>query len=139
MGAASRHHRRGRALLVAGDVEAAIEPLRASVDLCPDLPAARIDLAAALCGARDPRRAADILRAGLARSATPRARAVLWLALGDALTQTGDHAGASDAFAQAATDPELAPRAADGLARSHARAGDYPAAFAQLLNASSRS
>lgn len=135
MGVASRHHRRGRALLGQNDAEAAIEPLRAVVDRCPDLIAARLDLAVALIRAGFAQRAADTLRAGLARAAAPGGRAPLWLILGEALTRAGDHPGAKDAYAQAAADPSLGPRADDGLARTCARAGDYDAAFAHLLRA----
>jgi Flp pilus assembly protein TadD len=132
---ARRYYVRGRDALDKADLEGAIEALGAAVDLVPTFASARAAYAVALARYGDCPRAAQTLRAGLARPATPVALATLWATLGDVLTAGGDFPGAEDAFRQAATEPQLEARAAAGLARVYAKTGRYGDSFAQLSRA----
>jgi tetratricopeptide (TPR) repeat protein len=129
---ARRYYVRGRAALDKADFEAAIEALRAAVDLVPQFSSARMAYAVALARYGDCPRAAQTLRAGLGRPCTPVARAAMWATLGDVLTTGGDFPAAVDAFEQARTEPQLEARAAAGLARVYAKQGRYGDSFAQL-------
>jgi tetratricopeptide (TPR) repeat protein len=132
---ARRYYVRGKAALDKNDLDTALEALRAAIDLVPAFSGARVAYAVALCRYGDVPRAAQILRAGLARPASPVAAAALWAALGDALTMAGDFLGAEDAFRQAEQHPAFAGRAAAGLARTYAKLGRYPDSFAHLARA----
>jgi Flp pilus assembly protein TadD len=129
---ARRYYVRGRRALERADLDAALEALRAAVELSPSFSSARCAYAVALARFGDCPRAAQTLRAGLARPTTPVAAAAMWATLGDVLTAGGDFFGAEDAFRQAAADPRFAARAASGLARVYAKLGRYPEAVAQL-------
>ena len=136
---ARRYYQRGRQALDSGDLEAAMDSFRSALDLAPGFASARIGYAVALGRFGDSPRAAQTLRAGLARQATPVATAALWATLGDVLTAGGDFFGAEDAFKQAATETSFQVRSASGLARVYAKLGRYPEAVAQLRQASSLS
>jgi len=129
---ARRYFVRGRAALERGDVEAALEALRAAVDLVPTFSSARCGYAVALARFGDCPRAAQTLRAGLARPASSVAKAAMWATLGDVLTRGGDFLGAEDAFNQAAAEPGFEARAASGLARVYGKLGRYPEALQRL-------
>ena len=133
--AARRYYLRGKSALDAGDLDGALEGLSAAVDLAPRFVAARLAYAAALARRGDCPRAAQILRAGLARPATPTEEAALWASLGDVLVRGGDFPGAEDAYAQLAGDPRFAARAAAGRARVQAKTGRYADSFASLREA----
>jgi tetratricopeptide (TPR) repeat protein len=132
---ARRYYVRGTDALGRGDLEAACEGLRAAIDLVPTFAPARIAYAQALARQGDTPRAAQALRAGLARPGTRVAAAAMWAALGDVLTMSGDFLGAEDAFRQAAETDGFAVRAASGLARVYAKLGRYPESFEQLARA----
>ncbi len=132
---ARRYYVRGRAALERGDIEAALEALRAAVDLVPKFSSARCGYAIALARFGDCPRAAQTLRAGLARPSSSVARAAMWAALGDVLTLGGDFLGAEDAFRQAADEPGFEARAASGLARVYGKLGRYPEAVERLHRA----
>jgi tetratricopeptide (TPR) repeat protein len=133
---ARRYYGRGREALDRGDLDGAIEALRAALDLAPYFSSARVAYAVALTRMGDCPRAAQAVRAGLGMRASAVARAAMWATLGDILTTGGDFLGAEDAFRQAAaTHPDVAARAASGLTRVYAKLGRYPEAFAQLRTA----
>jgi Tfp pilus assembly protein PilF len=130
---ARRYFVRAHAELGRGEHEAAAESFRAAMDLVPGFLSARLGYAAALVRLGDMPRASQVLRAGLARVTTDRARAVLLQNLGDVLIAGGDFFGAEDAYRQVA---EIAPGSAApsaGLARVHAKLGRYADSFAALL------
>jgi tetratricopeptide (TPR) repeat protein len=132
---ARRYYVRGRAALERADLEAALEALKAAVELVPTFSSARCAYAVALARFGDCPRAAQTLRAGLARPATSVARAAMWATLGDVLTLGGDFLGAEDAFRQAAAEPGFEARAASGLARVYGKLGRYPEALSHLRRA----
>ena len=132
---ARRYYVRGRDALDKGDTEAAIEALSSAVDLVPGFSSARVAYAVALARFGDCPRAAQILRAGLARPASPVAAASMWATLGDVLTAGGDFPGAEDAFRQAAACDQFEARAAAGLARVYGKLGRYGDSFEQLARA----
>ena len=136
---ARRYHQRGRKALDRGDLEAAMDSFRSALDLAPGFSSARIGYAVALSRFGDGPRAAQTLRAGLARPSTPVAIAALWATLGDVLTASGDFFGAEDAFKQAAGEASFEARAASGLARVYGKLGRYPEAVAQLSKAATLS
>ena len=136
---ARRYYVRGRAALGRGDLEAALEALRAAIDLVPTFSSARCGYAVALARFGDCPRAAQSLRAGLARPATRVARAAMWATLGDVLTLGGDFLGAEDALRQAEAEPGFEVRAASGLARVYGKLGRYPEAVACLHRAATAS
>ena len=130
-----RYFVRAHAELARGEYEAAAESFRAAMDLFAGFLSARLSYAVALSRQGDAPRAAQVLRAGLAREERAKQRATLFLGLGDVLVQGGDFQGADDAYKQA---KQLVPglSAADaGLARVHARLGRYGDSFAALLAA----
>jgi tetratricopeptide (TPR) repeat protein len=130
---ARRYYGRGRDALERGDLDGAIEALRAALDLAPYFASARIAYAVALARMGDCPRAAQAVRAGLGARASAVVRAAMWATLGDILTTGGDFLGAEDAFRQAATThPDFAARAASGLTRVYGKLGRYRDAFAQL-------
>ncbi len=129
---ARRYFVRGCDALERGDLEGAVDALRSAVDLVPTFASARVAYAVALARYGDCPRAAQTLRAGLGRPATPVAVATMWATLGDVLTAGGDFPGAEDAFRQAAQEPQHQGRAAAGLARVYAKLGRYDDSFAQL-------
>jgi tetratricopeptide (TPR) repeat protein len=132
---ARRYYVRGNTEMGRGEYEAAAESFRAAMDMYAGFLSARLSYAVALARQGDAPRAAQVLRAGIAREERPKQRATLFLGLGDALVQGGDFFGAEDAYKQA---KELVPglSAADaGLARVHARLGRYGDSFAALLSA----
>lgn len=131
--AARRYYVRGRDSLERGHIDAAIEQLRAALDLAPYFASARIAYAVALTRMGDCPRASQALRAGLGARGSAVVRAAMWATLGDVLTTGGDFLGAEDAFRQAAaTHPDFAARAASGLTRVYGKLGRYQDAFAQL-------
>lgn len=132
---ARRYYQRGRQALDRGDLEGAMDSFRSALDLVADFSSARIGYAVALSRFGDGPRAAQALRAGLARPASPVAIAALWVTLGDVLTSSGDFLGAEDAFQQATAVPSFTARAASGLARVYGKLGRYSEAFAQLRTA----
>jgi len=132
---ARRYYVRGHAALERGDIEAALEAMRAAIDLVPTFSSARCGYAIALARFGDCPRAAQTLRAGLARPATSVARAAMWATLGDVLTLGGDFLGAEDAFNQAAEEPGFEARAASGLARVYGKLGRYSEAAQHLHRA----
>ncbi len=132
---ARRYYVRGTGALDKGDLEGALEALRAAIDLVPGFTGARIAYAVALARYGDTPRAAQTLRAGLARPSSPVAAASMWASLGDILTMSGDFPGAEDAFRQAQQHPSFEGRAHAGLARVHAKQGRYPDAFDHLSRA----
>jgi tetratricopeptide (TPR) repeat protein len=130
---ARRYFVRAHAELGRGEHEAAAESFRAAMDLVPAWVSARLGYASALVRLGDMPRAAQVLRAGLARTAQDHARARLLSQLGDVLIAGGDFFGAEDAYRQVA---EIAPDSgapSAGLARVHAKLGRYPESFAALL------
>lgn len=136
---ARRYYVRGSDALTRGDLEAACEGLRAAIDLVPTFAPARVAYARALARQGDTARAAQNLRAGLARPTTRVAGAAMWAALGDVLTIAGDFPAAEDAFHQAAAVDGFQVRAASGLARVYAKLGRYPESFAELARAAALS
>jgi tetratricopeptide (TPR) repeat protein len=130
---ARRYFVRAHAELGRGEYEAAAESFRASMDLAPAFLSSRLGYAAALVRLGDTPRAAQVLRAGLARTTFERARAALLQMLGDVLVAGGDFFGAEDAYRQVAdlAASSSAPHA--GLARVHAKLGRYADSFAALL------
>lgn len=129
---ARRYYTRGREALARGDMDGALEALRAALDLAPWFTSARIAYAVTLARTGDCPRAAQALRAGLGTRASAVSRAAMWATLGDVLTAGGDFLGAEDAFKQAATHPGFEARAASGLTRVYGKLGRYQDAFAQL-------
>ncbi len=132
---ARRYYVRGRDALERGDHTTAMESLKAAIDLVPTFSMARVAFSVALARFGDVPRAAQTLRAGLARPATPVATAAMWATLGDVLTASGDFLGAEDAFLQAREHPAFIGRCASGLARVYAKLGRYDQAFDQLAAA----
>lgn len=135
---ARRHYRRGLVALERGELEPAIEALGAAVEVAPLLVSARVAYAVALARLGDHPRAAQSLRAGLARAATATGRGALWATLGDVTTMMGDWLAAEDAFRQAAGVPGFEARGASGLARLYGKTGRYVEAFAALGDAARR-
>lgn len=133
--AARRYYLRGRAALERGDTDVAIDSLASAIDLAPHFSDARLAYAVALCRLGDTPRAAQTLRAGLGYARSAASRAALSLSLGEVLTTAGDFLGAEDAFAQAASHPPFAARAAAGRARVLAKTGRYADAVAAMLAA----
>ncbi len=130
---ARRYFVRAHAELQRGEYEAATESFRAAMDMAPSFLSARLGYAAALVRLGDMPRAAQVLRAGIARTPGVRGRAVLLQNLGDVLIAGGDFFGAEDAYRQVA---EIAPGSAGpaaGLARVQAKLGRYADSFASLL------
>ena len=136
---ARRYYDRGKTSLSNGDLESAQEALRAAIDLAPGFSDARIAYAVALARAGDCPRAAQLLRAGLARPTTTTAAAAMWATLGDGLTLGGDFHGAEEAFTRTATAPAFRARAASGLARVYGRLGRFADMKAQLALAAATS
>jgi tetratricopeptide (TPR) repeat protein len=131
---ARRYYVRGNTEMGRGEYEAAAESFRAAMDLHPGFVSARLSYAVALGRGGDNPRAAQVLRAGLAREERPRPRAMLFLSLGDVLVAGGDFQGAEDAFKQAKElVPAGLPAADAGLAKVHARLGRYAESFGALL------
>src|SRR5215467_14909761 len=117
---ARRYFVRAHGELGRGEYEAAAESFRAAMDMAPAFLSARLGYAAALVRLGDTPRAAQVLRAGMARTSSDRGRAALLQMLGDVLVAGGDFFGAEDAYRQVA---EIVPDAAApnaGLARVHA-------------------
>src|SRR5262252_2893593 len=99
---ARRYFVRAHAELGRGEYEAAAESFRASMDLAPGFLSARLGYAAALVRLGDTPRAAQVLRAGVARTTAPKSRVVLLQTLGDVLIAGGDFFGAEDSYRQVA-------------------------------------
>jgi tetratricopeptide (TPR) repeat protein len=132
---ARRYFARAHGELGRGEYEAASESFRAAMDLVPGFLSARLGYAAALVRLGDTPRAAQVLRAGIARTPSARGRSALLQALGDVLIAGGDFFGAEDAYRQVGeTEPGSAASQA-GLARVHAKLGRYAESFSALLNA----
>jgi uncharacterized protein HemY len=132
---ARRYFLRGQTALERGEWEPAMEAFRSAVELAPNFAMARIGFAIALASEGDCPRAAQSLRAGLARPTSEVTRAAMWATLGDILTRSGDFLGAEDAFKQAALTPGFEVRAASGLARVYGKTGRYTEAVGQLQQA----
>jgi len=115
-----------------GNLDVALDALKAAVDLMPAFSSARVAYAVALAKYGDSPRAAQTLRAGLGRPSSAVAAAAMWATLGDVLTVGGDFYGAEDAFNQAGEKSEFEARAASGLARVYGKLGRYGDAFVQL-------
>jgi len=134
---ARRYYRRAERELENGDLEAACDSYRAASELLPSFYAARLGHAVVLARLGDPPRAAQTLRAGIARR--PRSAGVrgeLWRTLGDVLTKGGDYLGALDAYNEAlsalavpstnlALDAEVEAVILSGKARVLAKLGRY--------------
>lgn len=132
---ARRYYERGRLSLDVNDLESAQEAFRAALDLAPTFGNARVAYGVALAKAGDCPRAAQILRAGLARASSPISAAAMHATLGDVLTLGGDFLGAEQAFQQAGLTPGFEARMASGLARVYARLGRFADMAAQLRRA----
>ena len=132
---ARRYHERGVTALGNGDLESALEALRAAVELAPGFGNARVAYAIALARFGDAPRGAQVLRTGIARASSPISAAAMWATLGDVLTTGGDFFGAEEAFREAAKIPGFEARAASGLARVYAKLGRFPEMAAQLTTA----
>ncbi|MEZ4358691.1 MAG: tetratricopeptide repeat protein [Kofleriaceae bacterium] len=132
---ARRYYERGAASLAQGDLENALEALRAALDLCPAFGDARIAYAVALARSGDCPRAATVLRAGVPRATSPVSAAAMWATLGDVLTLGGDFFGAEDAFDHAIRTPGFEARAAAGYARVYAKTQRLPEMAKALLRA----
>jgi Tfp pilus assembly protein PilF len=132
---ARRYFVRAHGELARGEHESAAESFRAAMDLIPGFLSARLGYAAALVRLGDMPRASQVLRAGLARVSTDRARAVILQNLGDVLIAGGDFFGAEDAYRQVLELVPSTPAASAGLARVHAKLGRYADSFAALLAA----
>lgn len=139
MSAARRYYLRGKDALERGDLDGAIESLSAAVELGPRFVAARLAYAAALARRGDCPRAAQTLRAGLGRAASPTERAAMWATLGDVLVRAGDFPGAEDAYDHIADDARFAARVDAGRARLYAKTGRYAESFAALRRAAAAS
>ncbi len=132
---ARRYFVRAHAELGRGEYEAAAESFRAAMDLVPTFLSARLGYAAALVRLGDTPRAAQVLRAGVARVTNDRGRAALLQMLGDVLFAGGDFFGAEDAYRQVADIVPGSAAPSAGLARVHAKLGRYADSFAALLAA----
>ena len=133
---ARRYFVRAHGELGRGEYEAAAESFRAAMDMAPAFLSARLGYAAALVRLGDTPRSAQVLRAGLARTAAERGRAALLQMLGDVLVAGGDFFGVEDAYRQVADIAPNSPAPSAGLARVHAKLGRYGDSFAALLVAS---
>ena len=132
---ARRYYVRGRGELERGDAEGACESFRAANDLAPNFLSARLGFAAALAKLGDGPRAAQVLRAGVARlgpESSQRARCTLWRSLGDVLVSGGDYLGAVDAFREAASIDPTDRTVDQGLARVYAKLGRWRDSFSHL-------
>jgi Flp pilus assembly protein TadD len=129
---ARRYHERGVKAMADGDLESALEALRAAVELAPTFGNARVAYAIALARYGDAPRGAAVLRAGIGRASSPIAAAAMWATLGDVLTMGGDFFGAEEAFREAGRVDGFAARAASGLARVYARLGRHREMAEQL-------
>ncbi len=136
---ARRYYVRGRRSLDVNDADGAMESFRSALEVAPNFSSARVGYAVALAKFGDCPRAAQTLRAGLARPATAVAKAAMWATLGDVLTTAGDFFGAEDAFRQRAVQPGFEVRSAAGLARVYGKLGRYQDSVAQLRFAASLS
>jgi tetratricopeptide (TPR) repeat protein len=136
---ARRYYDRGKKALDGGDLDTALESLRAAVELAPGFTTARLAYAVALARCNDGPRAALVARAGLGRATSAIARGALLATLGEILTMTGDFAGAEEALHQASGMPGFEVRAAAGLTRVYARQRRLPEAVAQLKAAAQAS
>ena len=105
------------------------------MDLVPTFLSARLGYASSLVRLGDTPRAAQVLRAGIARTTTPRGRAALFQMLGDVLIAGGDFFGAEDAYRQVVELAPESPGPQAGLARVHAKLGRYGDSFTSLLAA----
>jgi Flp pilus assembly protein TadD len=132
---ARRYLVRAHGELGRGEYEAAAESFRAAMDMVPTFLSARLGYAGALVRLGDTPRASQVLRAGLPRATSDRARATLLQTLGDVLIAGGDFFGAEDAYRQVAEIEPTSAGPAAGLARVHAKLGRYADSFASLLKA----
>ncbi len=132
---ARRYFVRAHAELGRGEFEAAAESFRAAMDLVPTFLSARLGYAAALVRLGDKPRAAQVLRAGMARTTSTSGRASLLQTLGDVLVAGGDFFGAEDAYRQVAEIAPDAPGPQAGLAQVHAKLGRHAESFTALLAA----
>ncbi len=129
---AKRYYERGIKALSRGDLQEATETLASAIEVYPAFVSARLAYGAALCRSGNAQRAAEVLRAGLAKKNTGVSEAALWAGLGDALSSIGQLKEAVDSFKQAARYPGFERRAQSGIARAHGKAGKYADAFAAL-------
>jgi Flp pilus assembly protein TadD len=136
---ARRYYERGVKALDNGDLESAIEALRAAVDLAAGFGNARVAYAIALARFGDAPRGAQVLRAGIGRASSKISAAAMWATLGDVLTLGGDFFGAEEAFREASATPGFQARAASGLARVYAKLGRHKDMAAQLKIAAAAS
>lgn len=132
---ARRYHERGVAAMHNGDLESALEALRAAVELAPTFGNARVAYAIALAKYGDAPRGAAILRGGIGRATSRTSAAAMYATLGDVLTLGGDFFGAEEAFREAAATPGFEARAAAGLARVYAKLGRHKDMATQLVTA----
>jgi thioredoxin-like negative regulator of GroEL len=131
---ARRYFVRGREHLRKGELDDAARELGAALELSPAFVEARIGHALLLARS-DPPRAAQALRAGLARQPRPLDRVRLLCALGDVLTSAGDFPAAEQAYAEASSLPGAPPRLHDRLARLRARTARFAESLSELLAA----
>ena len=136
---ARRYFERGTTAMANGDLDSALEALRAAVDLAPTFGNARIAYAIALAKFGDAPRGASVLRAGIGRASSRISAAAMWATLGDVLTMGGDFFGAEEAFREASQVPGYEVRAASGLARVYGKLGRPRDMAAQLIQAAKQS
>jgi len=136
---ARRYYDRGVKAMDSGDLESALEALRAAVELAPTFGNARVAYGIALAKFGDAPRGASILRAGIGRASSRISAAAMWATLGDVLTIGGDFFGAEEAFREAAQVPGFEVRAASGLARVYAKLGRPKDMVEQLRRAATLS
>jgi hypothetical protein len=124
---ARRYYVRGKAALDKGDLDGALEALRAAIDLVPGFCGARVAYAVALARYGDTPRAAQAR--GRPSDPSSGRRGCVWATLGDVLTIIGDFLGAEDAFRT-----EQHPRSPAGLPRAGGpmQLGHYADSFAHL-------
>jgi Flp pilus assembly protein TadD len=136
---ARRYFDRGVKAMDNGDLDSALEALRAAVDLAPTFGNARIAYAIALAKFGDAPRGATVLRAGIGRASSRISAAAMWATLGDVLTLGGDFFGAEEAFREASQTPGFEVRAASGLARVYGKLGRAKDMAEQLVRAARQS
>ncbi|MSP60315.1 MAG: tetratricopeptide repeat protein [Myxococcales bacterium] len=137
---ARRYYVRAVEQLRRGEVDDAAEGFRVALDMAPMFVEARVAYANALARTGDAPRAANSLRAGLARpGARPREILLVQRALGDVLIAAGDYRGAEEAYFTAAKlgDQLGVPQVDlhDRLARLRAKTGRFGEALDELLAA----
>lgn len=122
----------GIALLHAGRRDDSEASLRKAVEKAPDLPGARLNLAEFYRATGQIERAADEWRRVVELAPE---NAYAWTQLGESYISKGEFERAADALDSALQHDSGNLRLALRLARAHAQAGNYPAAFFALEHA----